>query len=126
MHVSHQTIYRWLWSNPSVDEELSDCLRLPAELLGSHDLLDIALFKISVTGPWPHVEFGKSKEMKIDESCIAIGYPYLSSPLDDRTATIRLGRILFAEATPLELINSYRVKQGDSGGVTVILAANPG
>jgi IS30 family transposase len=27
MHVSHQTIYRWLWSNPVIYEDLRDCLR---------------------------------------------------------------------------------------------------
>ena len=27
MHVSHQTIYRWMWSNSEVREDLSDCLR---------------------------------------------------------------------------------------------------
>ncbi len=27
MQLSHQTIYRWLWSNPDVYEDLSDCLR---------------------------------------------------------------------------------------------------
>lgn len=27
MHVSHQTIYRWFWSNSDIQEDLSDCLR---------------------------------------------------------------------------------------------------
>lgn len=27
MHVSHQTIYRWLWANPAVFEDLRGCLR---------------------------------------------------------------------------------------------------
>ncbi|GAA4451569.1 trypsin-like peptidase domain-containing protein [Novipirellula rosea] len=95
---------------------LSDGRIVPARMHGLNDNLDISLFKISVTGPWPHVAFGKSTEMKPEQPCVAIGYPNIEAPASDRTPTIRMGRIVLADAAPWVVVSSCRVKQGDSGG----------
>ncbi|WP_164103404.1 trypsin-like peptidase domain-containing protein [Candidatus Laterigemmans baculatus] len=95
---------------------LSDGRSVPAQLLGSHESMDIALFRILDDGPWPYVAFGKSAEMKPEELCVGIGYPSIDAPASNRTPTVRMGRIVLADAAPWIVVSSCRVEQGDSGG----------
>ncbi len=103
-------------SGEQVFVHLSDGRRIPARTLGSLDSLDIGLFQILDSGPWPRVEFGKSTQVKLDDLCVAIGYPRINKPDSDHTPTVRLGRIVFPDATPYAVWSSCRIMQGDSGG----------
>jgi len=52
----------------------ADGRRVEGKVQGFSGLRDLAVLKINDPGPWPHVEFGKSAEMKPGDLCIRVGY----------------------------------------------------
>jgi serine protease Do len=95
---------------------LTDGRIAPARVCGLHEELDISVVKISDSDKFPCVRFGSCKAMKVDQLCLALGFPSLDPPSADRAPMIRMGRIANADAAPFAMICSCRVKQGDSGG----------
>ncbi|MBV9785294.1 MAG: trypsin-like peptidase domain-containing protein [Acidisphaera sp.] len=55
---------------------LADGTELPAKLLGSDDLTDIAVIKVSAPGPLPYVTWGDSRQVEVGDWILAAGNPF--------------------------------------------------
>lgn len=78
---------------------LSDGRRVAGEVLGSYWSWDIGLMKITDKGPWPHVEFGNTADVKSGDVCISVGYPSPQSENNDKAQSPRVVRILTLAAS---------------------------
>jgi serine protease Do len=107
-HVSRE-------ANRDVTVTLKDGRRLKAKTCGANHHIDSGLVKIVESKPaggWPHVEMGKSGELKKGDWVITTGHPGGFQP--DRTPVVRLGKVLLATA---DLIRTdCTIVGGDSGG----------
>ncbi|BCA56805.1 putative Serine/cysteine peptidase, trypsin-like [Nitrospira sp. KM1] len=56
---------------------LHDGARLPAELIGSDMVSDVALLRVAVQkGKYPHAHLGNSDKLEVGQKVIAIGHPF--------------------------------------------------
>jgi serine protease Do len=58
-----------------IDVLLSNGRRYTANLIGTDPKTDLAVIKISATGPLPYVTFGDSDKIEVGEWVVAIGHP---------------------------------------------------
>ncbi|MHC4693809.1 MAG: trypsin-like peptidase domain-containing protein [Planctomycetota bacterium] len=98
----------------TVNVYLLDGRRLKGEVLGSYWSWDIGLMKINDKGPWPHVEFGNSAEVRPGDVCISVGYPSAQSENNNRARSPRVVRILRLAAS-WWLCSSCQFFSGDEG-----------
>src|ERR1700729_4201575 len=54
---------------------LTNGTRLPAHLIGTDELTDVALIKVSPSGPLPFVAWGDSRQVEVGDGIIAAGNP---------------------------------------------------
>ncbi len=93
---------------------LSDGRRLKAKSLGKNMSRDAALARITDKGVFPHVEMADPASVKEGSWCLAMGHP--GGMEIDRTAPLRLGRILESEDENGFLVSDCTLSGGDSGG----------
>lgn len=98
----------------AVSVNLANGRRVAAKALGSYWSWDIGLVKIIDSGPWPHVQLGKSADMKPGDVCISVGYPDPQSPTDGKEPSPWVGRIL-SLAPSWWLCTSCQLPWGDQG-----------
>ena len=55
---------------------LTDGTRLPARVIGSDELTDVALIKVQASGPLPSVAFGDSRKVEVGDWVLAAGNPF--------------------------------------------------
>jgi serine protease Do len=55
---------------------LVDGTQLPAQLIGSDDLTDVALIKVTPSGPLPAVTWGDSRQVEVGDWVLAAGNPF--------------------------------------------------
>ncbi len=55
---------------------LTNGTRLPARVIGTDDLTDVALIKVQASGPLPAVPFGDSREVEVGDWVLAAGNPF--------------------------------------------------
>jgi serine protease Do len=55
---------------------LTNGTRLPAEVIGSDELTDVALIKVQATSPLPAVAFGDSRQVEVGDWVLAAGNPF--------------------------------------------------
>lgn len=56
---------------------LHDGTRLPAQLIGSDMVYDVALLRVTVPkGKYPHAQLGNSDKLEVGQKVIAIGHPF--------------------------------------------------
>jgi len=56
---------------------LHDGTRLPAQLIGSDMVYDVALLRVAVPkGKYPHAQLGNSDKLEVGQKVIAIGHPF--------------------------------------------------
>jgi len=55
---------------------LSDGTRLPATVIGSDELTDVAVIKVQASGPLPSVQFGDSRVAEVGDWVLAAGNPF--------------------------------------------------
>ncbi len=55
---------------------LTDGTRLPARVIGSDELTDVALIKVQASGPLPSVPFGDSRQVEVGDWVLAAGNPF--------------------------------------------------
>ena len=55
---------------------LTDGTRLPAQVIGSDELTDVALIKVQASGPLPSVAFGDSRKVEVGDWVLAAGNPF--------------------------------------------------
>lgn len=91
---------------------LSDGRMLKGKTLGANRSIDSGLIKINGDGPFPHVEMGKSGELKAGQWCIATGHP--GGYQIGRTPVVRLGRV--QRNTKSAVVTDCTLIGGDSGG----------
>lgn len=83
------------------------------KVLGSNRTKDSAMVKLVEEGPWPFVELGDSKTVKVGDFVISLGHAGGYDPL--RTPPVRFGRVVGANT--LGFIGSdCTLIGGDSGG----------
>lgn len=93
---------------------LGDGRAVKGRALGSSWSWDIGLVKISDGGPWPHVQLGRSADVRPGDVCIALGYPD-PRQVDDRDPSVHVGRIL-SSVRSWWLCSSCRLRWGEGGG----------
>jgi len=91
---------------------LPDGRRLKARTLGLYRSLDAAVLQIKEAGPWPHVEMGRSNDIKLGQWCLALGQP--GGYERGRNPVLRFGRVL--ESNDDVMITDCTLVGGDSGG----------
>jgi serine protease Do len=55
---------------------LSDGTQLPAKVIGSDELTDVALIKVIAPGPLPYVAWGDSRQVEVGDWVLAAGNPF--------------------------------------------------
>jgi serine protease Do len=55
---------------------LTDGTRLPARVIGSDELTDVALIRVTASGPLPFVSWGDSRQMEVGDWILAAGNPF--------------------------------------------------
>jgi serine protease Do len=94
--------------------------KVKAETLGRNTGIDSGMLKITEPGEWPHVEMGKSANLKKGQWVIAIGHP--GGFRSNRTPVVRLGRVLVANKNFIR--TDATLVGGDSGGPLFDMAGN--
>jgi serine protease Do len=95
---------------------LSDGTELPAKLIGTDDLTDIALIKVNAPRPLPYVTWGDSKVMEVGDWVIAAGNPFgLGGSVTAGIVSAR-GRDIGASAFDDYLQIDAPINPGNSGG----------
>jgi serine protease Do len=89
-----------------------DGRRARAKTLGNDRGVDAGLIKITDEGPWPHVQLGKSADLKNGQWCLALGYPV--SFESGKPPVLRVGRILRQGSVMIS--TDCAIMGGDSGG----------
>ncbi len=95
----------------------ADGRRVKAVALGADRARDAGMCKISEPGKWPHVELGKSADLKPDQWCLALGHP--GGVEEGRNPPVRLGRVLLAgKGKNIDdcVCTDATIISGDSGG----------
>ena len=104
-HVSRE-------ANRDVVVTLSDGRKLKAKTVGANHYIDSGMVKITEAGKWPHVDLGKSADLKKGQWVITTGHP--GGWKEGRGVVVRLGRVL---QNTSELIRTdCTIVGGDSGG----------
>ncbi len=55
---------------------LTDGTRLPARVIGTDELTDVAVIKVQASGPLPAVQFGDSHQVEVGDWVLAAGNPF--------------------------------------------------
>ncbi len=91
---------------------LPDGRKLKAKTLGANRFIDSGMVKITDAGEFPHIDLGKSGELKKGNWCLAIGHP--GGVKQGRAPVVRLGRVL--ESSKGMVRTDCALVGGDSGG----------
>ena len=94
----------------------SDGRDVPAQVLGTSPVADIALVKISQNGEWPHVKLGSSLKLSPTDHCIISGFPMGHK---EREPLIRESKVVESPegwSCSLRTGTPSRLRPGDSGG----------
>ena len=59
-----------------IQVSMTDGTRLPARVIGSDELTDVALIKVQASGPLPAVAFGDSRQVEVGDWVLAAGNPF--------------------------------------------------
>jgi serine protease Do len=98
---------------------LTDGTRLPARVIGSDELTDIALIKVQASGPLPAVTFGDSRQVEVGDWVLAAGNPFnLGGSVTAGIISAR-GRDLGSNSGPFDnnfLQLDAPINPGNSGG----------
>jgi serine protease Do len=94
----------------------ADGKTVKAKALGANKDVDAGMVQITEEGKWPHVNVGKSTELKKGDWVLAIGNP--GGVFKDRKPPVRIGRVLSlpADKNFPWLRTDATVAPGDSGG----------
>lgn len=85
---------------------------LNARPLGKNLNFDAGMIQITEPGPWPYVELGDRKSLKVGDWSVCLGHP--GGYEIGRTPPVRAGKILALK--PTQLITDCALIGGDSGG----------
>ena len=89
---------------------------MPGKILGRDNLLDLGLAKITNSGPWPHVDLGRTTDAKVGDLCYALGFPNLLRKNRQFPCVVRVNRVEDLHNAPGRLLTSCKLWDGDSGG----------
>jgi len=89
-----------------------DGKRVKGKTLGQNKGIDSGMIKITEEGKWPHLDMGKSLDIKKGDWCISVGHP--GGFIKGRSPVVRLGRILDVSNSVMR--TDCTLVGGDSGG----------
>lgn len=81
------------------DVHLSDGRTVSAKILGWSIEWRIGLLKIVDEGVWPHVDIGSTKDARVGQPCVVIGYPTRGDAKYDRAPSVGYGAIEHLDAS---------------------------
>jgi len=91
---------RWLIvSGNLVKVHLSDGRTVSAKRLGWSSEWNISVWKIVDEGVWPYVGIGSTKEARVGQPCVVIGYPTRGDTKYDRAPSVGYGEIEHLDAS---------------------------
>jgi serine protease Do len=90
-----------------------DGKQVEAEVLGANYSKDAAMVKLKAAGPWPKVEIGDSKGLKVGDFVVSLGHAGGYDPV--RTPPVRFGRVVGRNAMGF-IGSDCTLIGGDSGG----------
>lgn len=88
-----------LWSRELLNVHLSDGRTVSAKPLGWSSEWGIGVLKIVDEGVWPHVEIGSTRDARVGQPCVVIGYPNRGDTKYDRAPSIGYGAIEHLDAS---------------------------
>lgn len=89
-----------------------DGKKVKAKTLGVNRVMDSGMLKITEPGKYPHVELGRSSDLKLGQWCVTLGHP--GGFNKDRPPVVRAGRILYSRDDAIG--TDCTIVGGDSGG----------
>jgi len=89
------------WQTKSVKVHLSDGRTVTAKQLGWSTEWQIGMLKIVDEGVWPYVELGSTKNARVGQPCVVIGYPTRGDTKYDRAPSLGYGAIEHLDAAKL-------------------------
>ncbi len=104
---------------------LSDGTELPAKLVGSDELTDVAVIKVVAPAPLPAATWGDSKGLEVGDWVVAAGNPFGLGGSVSRGILSSKSRTVPKEGEPLDIPNWLQtdapINLGNSGGPLVNL-----
>lgn len=94
-----------------------DGRRVRGKTLGNDHGVDAGMVQIEEPGPWPHVELGISRDLRVGQWCLTLGYPV--SFEHGKPPSVRIGRVL--RVAQSLIITDCAIMGGDSGGPLIDL-----
>lgn len=107
--------HHWFMPGTSVRVSFSDGRNMEGTVVGFRFPGDVGLVKTNSTGPFQHVEFGKTTGVRAGDNCFAVGY----GGLDDSVPLPNLYEAVIRQPKPQStyaLFSSSKLVGGDSGG----------
>ncbi len=100
---------------------LADGRQIGARLVGSDRTSDLAVLRLEEDGPWPSVPMGRSDDLMIGETVIAIGNPFGLQNTVTVGVVSALGRTLESDRASGEAFSDFiqtdaAINPGNSGG----------
>jgi serine protease Do len=95
---------------------MSDGKQYPANVIGSDELTDVALIRVSAPGPLPHVSWGDSRQVEVGDWVLAAGNPFGLGGSVTAGIVSALGRDLGAGPFDNFLQLDAPINPGNSGG----------
>jgi len=95
---------------------MSDGKQYPAKVIGSDELTDVALIRVSAPGPLPHVSWGDSRVVEVGDWVLAAGNPFGLGGSVTAGIVSALGRDLGAGPFDNFLQLDAPINPGNSGG----------
>ncbi|HZZ29448.1 MAG TPA: S1C family serine protease [Pirellulales bacterium] len=89
-----------------------DGKQVHAKTLGVNRDMDSGMLKITEEGKYPHVELGRSADLRLGQWCVTLGHP--GGFFKDRPPVVRAGRILYTRDDAIG--TDCTIVGGDSGG----------
>jgi serine protease Do len=95
-----------------------DGKHLHAKTLGVNRDMDSGMLKITEDGKYPHLELGRSSDLKLGQWCVALGHP--GGFIKGRPPVARAGRVLYSRDDAIG--TDCTIVGGDSGGPLLDIA----
>ncbi len=111
------TNYHVIEGGTNIEIEFNDGRRYPAKILGTDEETDLALLQIVTSDSIPHVDFHKTKDLRIGDWVVAIGNPFGIGQSTSLGVISAIGREKVDSGSYVDYIQTdATINRGNSGG----------